>query len=257
MTKHFVLPDCQVKPGVPIDHLRAAGNYIVAKKPDVIICLGDFWDMQSLSSYDYGTLLGEGSRYQKDIDAGKRAMEEFLAPIKEYNLQRKKTRHKQYKPHYIFCVGNHEYRIVRIVNQDPRLEGLMTIDHLGLEEFGWAVYDYQEIVVIDGVLYCHNFVNMDSLKKNVIGGSIQNKLNRIGQSFTMGHQQVLQMGMKPLNNGKIIRGLVAGAFYQHDEVYMGPQGNNHYRGCIMKHEVEDGNYCIMELSMDYLLRRWL
>jgi hypothetical protein len=90
----------------------------------------------------------------------------------------------------------------------------------------------------------------------VIGGTIENKLKHIGQSFTMGHQQTLQMGIRYLNNGKALRGLVVGAFYQHQEDYMGPQGNHHFRGCIMKHEVEDGNYNIMELSLAYLLKRW-
>jgi hypothetical protein len=54
-----------------------------------------------------------------------------------------------------------------------------------------------------------------------------------------------------------MRGLIVGSFYQHDEEYKGYQGNNHWRGCIMKHEVKDGNYCLLELSLNYLLRGWL
>ena len=34
---HMIVPDTQVREGVPLDHLRAAGNYIVDKKPDTII----------------------------------------------------------------------------------------------------------------------------------------------------------------------------------------------------------------------------
>lgn len=52
--KHFILPDVQCKPGVPLDHLTWASNYCIQKKPDVIVCLGDFADMESLSSYDIG-----------------------------------------------------------------------------------------------------------------------------------------------------------------------------------------------------------
>ena len=63
-------------------------------------------------------------------------------------------------------------------------------------------------------------------------------------------------GIKNLNNGKVIRGLVSGAFYLHDEDYKGVQGNTHFRGLTIKNEVKDGNYDIMEVSMDYLCRKY-
>jgi hypothetical protein len=46
--------------------------------------------------------------------------------------------------------------------------------------------------------------------------------------------------------------LVAGSFYQHDEDYKGPQGNDHWRGIVVLNEVEDGDYNIMPLGMKYL-----
>lgn len=257
MTKHFIIPDTQVKPGVPINHLTAAGNYVIAKKPDVIIHLGDHFDMHSLSTYDKGTKKAEGATYQKDIDAGIMAMDAFLAPIRAYNKMRKRNKKSQYKPRMVFLLGNHEQRIMRHVNANPNLDGKLSYADLKLEKMGWEVHDYQKPVDIDGVLYSHNFVNTASLTKGIIGGTIENKLKHIGQSFTMGHQQTLQTGLRYLNNGKCQRGLVCGAFYQHDEEYMGYQGNHHFRGCIMKHEVKDGNYAVMELTLDYLLREWL
>ena len=47
-----MIPDTQVKPGVNTDHLEWAGHYAVKMKPDVIVHIGDHWDMPSLSSYD-------------------------------------------------------------------------------------------------------------------------------------------------------------------------------------------------------------
>jgi len=256
MKEHMVIPDCQVRPGVPINHIRAAGNYMVAKQPDVVIFLGDFYDMHSLSYYDRGTKKGEGARYQEDIESGVLAMEAFLEPLWAYNRQQERNKKKQYRPRLVFCLGNHEERIMRYVNDNPSLAGKCSYNDLRLDEFGIEYYDYQHPVDIDGVLYCHNFVNTDSLKKSVIGGTIENKMKHIGQSFTMGHQQILQSGIRFLNSGRVIRGCVAGAFYQHPEEYMGPQGNHHFRGCIYKHEVDNGNYNLMELSMDYLIRKW-
>lgn len=249
--EHIWIPDTQTKPDSKNNHLEAAGNYIVEKQPDVIILGGDHWDMPSLSYYDKGTKKIEGARYQDDIDAGNEAIEVLLKPINDYN----KRRRKKYKPRKVFVFGNHEDRIARYVNAVPALFGKLSYDDLNLE--GWETYRFLQPVDIDGILYCHYFVNMASLKKAVIGGAIENKLRLIGQSFTMGHQQTLQMGLRYLNNGKCQRGLVAGAFYQHNEDYMGIQGNHHFRGCIYKHEVKDGNYDIMELSMRYLLEKWV
>lgn len=251
-TKHFVIPDTQVKKGVPTNHLRSAGNYAVAKRPDTIIFLGDHFDMPSLSHYDVGTLKAEGGRYKDDIEAGIEAMELFLSPINEYNYKKR----NRYEPRLVFLHGNHEERINRAINEDPKMEGVYSTDDFCLEDIGFEVYPYQQPVEIDGIMYCHNFVNMASLKKSVIGGTIENKLKHIGQSFTMGHQQQLQIGIRYLNSGRAQRGLVVGAFYQHDEDYMGIQGNQHFRGCIMCHEVDKGNYNLLELSLDYLVRRW-
>src|SRR3972149_11701156 len=98
MSKHLVIPDCQVKPGVPLDHLEWLGKYIVAKKPDVIINIGDFADMESLSSYDVGKKAFEGRRYKNDIDIARIGMEKLLGPIKSFNALAVKNHHQQYTP---------------------------------------------------------------------------------------------------------------------------------------------------------------
>lgn len=82
--RHFVLPDVQAKEGVPLDHLVWAGKYIAEKRPDVVICIGDFADMPSLSSYDAGKKSFEGRRYKKDIKAAKEAMELFCSQFDGY-----------------------------------------------------------------------------------------------------------------------------------------------------------------------------
>ena len=255
MVEHFIIPDCQVKKGVPIEHLTAAGNYVVSKQPNVIINLGDFWDMPSLSAYDRGTKKAEGRTYQEDIDAGIRGMEAFMKPILEYNEKRRRNKEKQYRPRLVFCIGNHEERIMRHVNANPELFGKCSYDDFKLEEMGWEVYDFLEIVYIDGVAYSHFFANPNTGRP--WGGVARTRLNNIGFTFTMGHQQGKDLAEKHLANGKALRALIVGSFYQHDEEYKGYQGNYHYRGCIYKHEVADGNYCLMELSMKYLLEEWL
>lgn len=244
---HVVIPDCQVRPGVPTSHLEAAGNYIADKRPDVIVHLGDHWDMPSLSSYEKkGSMYFEGKRYASDVQAGNEAMERLVKPI---------ARARGYRPRRVFTMGNHEQRIERAVSADPILHGTIGYDDLYLA--GWEVHDFLKPVDVHGILYSHYFVNQQSLMKSVLGGTIDNRLNKVKQSFTMGHQQTRMWGSQFASTGKELMGLVAGAFYQHDEEYMGPQGNHYWRGIVFKHEVQDGRYDPMFVSLDYLLREWL
>ncbi|NOR58432.1 MAG: hypothetical protein GQ474_07915 [Sulfurimonas sp.] len=254
--KVLLIPDTQVKPNVPTNHLTALGNYIVKKKPDVIVHIGDHWDMPSLNSYDKkGSKSFEGRRVKEDITSGNEAMDLLLAPMKAYNKKQKKTRHKQYKPRMVFCMGNHEYRIKRATDSDPSLEGLIGYDMLNLKD--WEVHEFLEIVNIEDVLFSHYFINTLSLTKGVLAGTIDNKLQKVGNSFVMGHQQTLQFGTHYLNDGTAHIGLVAGAFYQHHEDYMGLQGNHHWRGAVMLNQLQEGKFDPMFLSMDYLLKEQL
>ena len=253
--KYFIIPDTQCKPGVPLNHLTAAGNYIVDKQPDVIVHLGDHWDMPSLSSYDKGKRSFEGRRYNLDIEAGLAGMDALLKPIWDYNARQKKKKKAPYKPRKVFIPGNHEDRITRAVDTEAMLHGTIGHQDLRLEDYGWEVTPYLKPIEMDGVWYAHYFHPAHSSQP--YGGKASTKLTNIGFSFTMGHQQGKDIAEKHLANGKTLRGLVIGSFYQHDEDYKGPQGNNHWRGCVMKHEVKDGNYCLMELSLDYLVANWL
>jgi len=123
LTKHLIIPDTQCKPGDNFDHLRAIGNYAVAKKPEVIVHLGDHWDMASLSEYDKGKKSYEGRRYKADIEAGHTGMGELLGPIMKFNRRQRRNKKQQYLPRMVFLLGNHEQRIARAVDKDPILEG--------------------------------------------------------------------------------------------------------------------------------------
>jgi hypothetical protein len=83
--KHLVIPDTQVKPGISLDYLRWIGQYAAEKQPDVIVQIGDFADMPSLSSYDTGKKSFEGRTYKADIRAALKGMEILLEPIKRLN----------------------------------------------------------------------------------------------------------------------------------------------------------------------------
>jgi hypothetical protein len=105
---HLIIPDTQAKHGVPTDHLRWIGNYIVERKPDVVVHLGDHADMPSLSSWDQGKRDFEGRRYSTDIEAANQAFDILNAPLHAYNEHRRAMKEKKYKPRRVLILGNHE-----------------------------------------------------------------------------------------------------------------------------------------------------
>ena len=253
MKKIMVIPDTQVKPGVPTNHLACAGRYAAAKKPDVVVVLADWWDMPSLSSYDRWKKSFEGRRVVADIKAGKAAMEEFLAPIRAEQAKLVANHKERWNPRLVFTLGNHENRINRAVEMTAEYEGLLGIEMLGLEEFGFEVYDFLEVVVIEGVAFSHYFTS------GVMGRPVSNAkqlLDKKHMSCVMGHVQDRNIAYAQRADGKQMTGLFAGIFYQHDENYLTPQTNGSWRGIWMLHGVSDGSFDEMPVSLEYLLSKY-
>ena len=247
MRTHFVISDTQVKPAVNLKHIDWLAKAIIHYMPDEIICLGDWWDMESLSSYDAGTLAAEGKRYQQDVEAGNEAMYRLTNPVKN---EIKKIR--QWTPKFTFLMGNHEERIERTVKANPNLKGKLSYKDLFLDD--WKVYDFLKVAKIDGISYSHYFVNPMTGKPQ--GGNIQTLINKLGYSFVMGHKQTLEFGRKDLTDGSVVMGLITGSYYLHDEKYKGPQGNYHWRGCCVLHNVKKGCFDLETLSIERLQREF-
>lgn len=245
---HLIIPDTQVKPGVDTKHLTWAGKYIVDERPDVIVHLGDHWDMPSLSYFDKGQLAMEGRRVLADIDAGNAGMHKLLQPLKQLQAKQRKWKEKIYKPRLVFIFGNHEHRIIREAEGNPSLDGFLNFDRLHLRE--WETVPFRDWIEIDGIHYSHFFYNPFTGKP--YGGMIDTRIKNVGFSFTQGHVQGFRYGQRELNNGSLVNGLVAGSFYLHDEDYKGPQANKHWRGIVMKHCVRDGEYDIEQISIERL-----
>ncbi len=252
--RHMFIPDLQAKPGVPTRHIHAAAQAIVRYTPDVLVLAGDYWDFPSLSRWEEkGSKHFEGSRVLEDANAGNEALRMLLAPMYAEVERLKANKKKQWNPRVIYTMGNHDERPARATKADPRFEGIIGDNLLEFPE-GVEVHPYLEVVVVDGIRYSHYFSNVNSSRP--IGGSIDNRLNKIGESFVQGHEQGFLYGNRTFPTGKVKHGLVAGSYYMHDEEYKGPQGNGHWRGIVVLNGVQDGQYDIMPLSMEYLLQKY-
>ena len=243
--RHLLIPDTQAKPGGDLSQMDWASAAIAEYRPDKVFMMGDNWDMPSLSSHSApGSLEMEGARYFADIAAGNEAMSRLV--------HRWRGKFKNYRPKCIFLTGNHEQRIERAVAKDPKLEGALSYNDFDMH--GFERHEFLEVVIEDGIAYSHFFQNINSAR--AIGGNIDNRLNRIGMSFAQGHEQTFLYGQRTFPTGRIHHGLVAGAYYLHDEGYKGRQGNGHWRGIVVLNDVRDGMYDVMPLSIDYLRRKY-
>lgn len=247
--KILVIPDIQTKKNVPHNHLTWIGKYIVDKQPDVIVCLGDFADMPSLSSYDVGKKDFEGRRYIEDITAVSHAMAHLLLPFYELQEKQLKNKKKVYNPRWVLTLGNHEERINKVIQNDPKLEGTISLEDLKYEGWGWEVIPFLDVIEIEGVCFSHYFTS------GVLGRPVSSPnalITKKHVSCVMGHVQTDGIASQYTGNGKRITGIFAGACYLHDEPYLGPQGNIHWRGVWMLHDVKDGEFEPMQVSLRYL-----
>ena len=249
----LVIPDVQAKPGHDFSFLLRAGQYMVDKKPDVVVCIGDFGDMPSLSSYDKGKKAFEGRRYKRDVESSIEAMSAFLTPLTDFTERSRRNKEKLYKPRMVLTLGNHEHRIDRATNDDPMLAGMLSIDDLKYKEFGWEVHPFLEVVVIEGIAFSHYFVTGVAGRPASTAAA---QLRKTNMSCVAGHQQGKQIAYATRADGSTITSIIAGSFYEHDEDYLGSQGNKHWRGCLMLNEVKDGAFDEMWISMSYLNQKY-
>ena len=249
----LVIPDCQVKQGIPTEHLEWAGKAICDYLPDVVVNIGDFADMPSLSTHDKaGSKYFKGKRYKDDIQAAKDGMDKLLAPLRAMQKSQKQSKHKVYKPRMVMTLGNHCNRINRAVNNNPMLEGVISVKDLNYER-DWEVYDFLHPVFIGGVGFCHYWPVGAMGRPAASAATIVNKLH---MSCVAGHQQGKQVAYGKRADGTSICAIIAGSYYLHDEDYMDALSNKHWRGLVVLNEVKDGAFDEMFISMSYLEKKY-
>lgn len=255
MTKRIiVIPDSQIRPEDDFSFLSFIGQYIVDMQPDIIVHLGDFADMPSLSSHDKaGSKSMEGMRYKADINAAKDAMNTLLKPIRTHQDFLKKNHRPRWKPRMVMLYGNHENRINRAIHNDPKLEGLISLEDLEYDKFGWETIPFLTPINIEGVMFCHYFVS------GVMGNpctTAKSILNKHHQSCIAGHQQGRDIAFGRRADGTEMTAMIVGSGYEHDEKYLNSQTNNHWRGIVVLNEVQNGQFDEIMVSLRYLRNKY-
>jgi predicted phosphodiesterase len=234
----LVIPDSHATPGVPNHRYEWAGRLAADQGIDCVVELGDWHDMASLSQWDQGKKVFEGRRYWEDIDIGLDARLRFARELAGHS------------PRLIACVGNHEDRISRFIESEPRFEGIIGLEDLRHDELGWESIPFTKPVDVSGVLFNHYHVS--GVMSRPVGGIHQasNVISKTLRSSVMGHTHVWDAAVRSDSTGHRLHGLVAGCYFEHYMDWAGPANALYHRCLTILRNCQDGEYDLEVWGMD-------
>ena len=243
----LVIPDSHCRPGVSNSRFTWLARLIADTQPEVIVHLGDLFDMESLCSYDKGKKSFEGRRYTKDIAVGQNALQRLSDAFSP-----------AYNPRRVFLEGNHEHRIAKAVDFEPALDGKLTLADLGLKDFGWETHPFLKTVTIEGVCFSHYFVS--GVMSRPIGGEnpATSLINKQHRSCIAGHLHLYDYSERTDAAGKKIQCITAGCFLEPGqwEGYAGPANLLWRNGVTYLHGVQGGQFDFEMISTARLRREY-
>jgi hypothetical protein len=251
MSVHLVIPDSHAHPSYSNDRADYLAKLIIDLKPDVVINLGDQFDMASLSGYDKGKRSFVGRSYKLDIDAGLEFSERLWEPVRAT---------KKKLPYRIYLEGNHEHRIEKALDLNPELDGTIGFQDYDLDRYYDEVVRYEGstpgIVNVDGVNYAHYFIS------GVMGRPISGEhpayslVSKLGDSVTAGHLHTTDYSVRTGVNGTKRHGLVAGCYFDYNSDWAGSANDLYWRGVIVKRNVNNGEYDPEWISINQLEKEY-
>ncbi len=124
----LVIPDMQV-PYEDKESVAAVEKYMADVRYDEVIILGDFLDLDCISSHNAKNLRAiEGKSIQADYDYANALLDRWQRIVRKRNPDAR----------WVLLEGNHEYRAERYLDEHPQLRGLLEVERgLRLKERGF------------------------------------------------------------------------------------------------------------------------
>lgn len=233
------------------EHSNVRADYlsklIIDVKPDVVVNIGDHFDMSSLSSYDKGKRDFHGRSYKRDIEAGLEFHERMWAPVKD---------RKKKLPYRVVLEGNHEHRIERALDLSPELAGTIGFKDYAFDDYYDHVVRYEGstpgVIDLDGILFAHYFIT--GVSGRPIGGErpAHMLIDKVGASCIAGHLHTLDFATRTNVAGRTRNGLVVGCYQDYPADWAGEINKIWKPGVAILRNVEEGNYDFQWVSMKAL-----
>ncbi len=246
--KAVVVGDLHFHPGYDNKRAGVIGEFAAeelqsAGDEGYLILMGDVGDCVAFN--DHGSKLElEGSRWKADCEVTRDGLESIMAPF---------YRRKRKLPHRIVTLGNHENRVNRWLAQEPRFEGMMSVEDLGFKEAGFTAFPYGQMVNVGGVNFVHHLGTQTGRAAQIT--SPTNGIKSIGVSTVVGHSHKASYTPVPYRD-RYIHGIDTGCAIHKDMGF--DEGWSHqtahlYRRCIwVLDNIHDGDFDFRQVRLDTL-----
>ena len=248
---HLIIGDAHAAPDQNLERFTILGRMVRDIRPDVVICIGDFADMPSLSSYDQGKKAAENRRYSADIAAANEALRLFHKEIDDYN---RAFPSDPIRPRFVYCEGNHEHRIARASNDSPAYDN-MGLSDLDFARRGWEVFEFLRPATIDGVNYCHYFTSQNTARAISGVSAARSLVNKKHMSCVVGHSHLLNHWTTTAGDRRL-HGLVVGWYCDVFKSYAGQSNAGWWAGICVLRDVKNGDYDLELWSYRRMVTRW-
>jgi hypothetical protein len=251
---YIIIPDPHAHPNFNNDRADWLGKLILDIKPDVVVNMGDTFDMPSLSSFDKGKASFQGASYEKDINSGLDFLDRTWHPIRKAKKKRPKS---------VYLYANHEKRLDKVLEYQPELSG----SKYGISRKDYCLEDYHNVVVdyngqtpgiypSDGINFSHYMVS--GVMGRPIGGDnhARSLLSKTHSSCIVAHSHLFDYAIHSSPDGKKTMGLVAGVFQDYQSTWAGNCNNLWWSGVQILRDVEGGTYDLSCISIEALRRTY-
>jgi predicted phosphodiesterase len=250
MRKYLIIGDSHAKPAVSNRRYHWLGKLARDLKPDVVVNMGDWFDMESLCSYDRGTKGFEGRRYKNDIDCGNNALEIFDHYTKKMSFEREALE------------GNHEHRASRAIETEPQLEGVVGLESMAFNDFGWNLTKYEGsspgVLTKDRIAFSHFHVT--GIMQRSISGEhpAYTMIMKRHMSCIAGHSHLFDYAERNNARGERLQGVIAGCYLdpRQFEGYAGSANWMWKRGLLILRDVRRGEFDHEWISTKRILREY-
>jgi len=245
--------DCHISEEDDLERFKYLGQFIIDKKPDIILFLGDFLTLNVFSGWDKDKRLKmEGRRYQKEINKGNEALDIIFYPLNELQDRQRKNKEKIYRPELVYIFGNHEERSIRYLDIDPTFEGFISVEKdLKLKERGFKVIPYREFYEVNGVYFTHIPFNKT---KECSGVNITRKISQVMfGSVVCSHVHSMELeNFKRHGQNDLQQILTSGCFFEKDEPYIHGRITEYWKGLILLDIFKYGRFDLQTFSLERL-----
>lgn len=259
MNTILVIADSHVCPGQDNSRFEYLGRFITHRRPDTIIQLGDFASMESLSRWDKDKRLKiEGRRFLSDVHAARDAWSIIDYHVERLQELQKKRKDRLYRPTLLWFEGNHEDWLAQYVDRNAELLDLLDLrKEFDIKEnlyssFKW--FRWKEVCEQDGILFCHAPIGrVGPISSKYISSRVLAEIANNSMVFGHTHRRNCDTISRYCFEGSsIIRAVNAGCFFEETPEYAEGNNNDYWKGILLLHVMDDGEFDIEEWSIDRL-----